>query len=121
YRPASAAEHKIKKSDAHLALELVPTTDILAYVAGQPNAPFCVGFAAESRDLDRYAQDKRRRKRIPLLAANLVQDAIGADESELVLFDDAGRHVLPRAPKLEQARLLIARVAELAVGVRAAQ
>ena len=113
YRPATAAEHKIKKSDQRMTVELVPTTDILAHVAGLPNAPFCVGFAAESRNLDEYAQDKRRRKRIPLLAANLVQEAIGSDDNELILFDDAGRHVLPRAPKLEQARQLIARVAEL--------
>ncbi len=113
YRPATPAEHKIKKSDQRMTVELLPTTDILAHVAGLPNAPFCVGFAAESRNLDEYAQDKRRRKRIPLLAANLVQEAIGADDNELVIFDDGGRHVLPRAPKLEQARQLIARVAEL--------
>jgi phosphopantothenoylcysteine decarboxylase/phosphopantothenate--cysteine ligase len=113
YRPATAAEHKIKKSDQRMTVELVPTTDILAHVAGLPNPPFCVGFAAESRNLDQYAQDKRRRKRIPVLAANLVQEAIGSDDNELIVFDDAGRHVLPRAPKLEQARQLIARVAEL--------
>jgi len=113
YRPASPSEHKIKKSDKRMPIELVPTTDILAHVAGLEKPPFCVGFAAESRNLDEYAQDKRRRKRIPLLAANLVQEAIGADDNELVLFDDAGRHVLPRAPKLEQARALIARAAEL--------
>jgi phosphopantothenoylcysteine decarboxylase / phosphopantothenate---cysteine ligase len=113
YRPATPAEHKIKKSDQRMTVELLPTTDILAHVAGLPNPPFCVGFAAESRNLDEYAQDKRRRKRIPLLAANLVQEAIGADDNELIMFDDAGRHVLPRASKLEQARQLIARVAEL--------
>ena len=113
YRPATAVEHKIKKSDQRMTVELVPTTDILAHVAALPNPPFCVGFAAESRNLDEYAQDKRRRKRIPLLAANLVQEAIGSDDNELILFDHGGRHVLPRAPKLEQARQLIARVAEL--------
>lgn len=113
YRPATTAEHKIKKSDRRMALELVPTTDILAHVADLPNPPFCVGFAAESRNLDEYAQDKRRRKRVPLLAANLVQQAMGADDNELVVFDDSGRHVLARAPKLDQARQLIAHVAEL--------
>ncbi len=113
YRPAAAVEHKIKKSDQPMTVELVPTTDILAHVAALPDAPFCVGFAAESRNLDEYAQEKRRRKRIPLLAANIVQDAMGADDNELILFDDSGRHVLPRASKLEQARQLIARVTEL--------
>jgi len=113
YRPAKPSEHKIKKSDAAMSVELIPNPDILQHVAGLPQPPFCVGFAAESRNLDAYAQDKRRRKRIPLLAANLVQDAIGADDTELVLFDDTGRHVLARAPKLAQARELIAHVSRL--------
>lgn len=113
YRPATAAEHKIKKSDKRMQVELVPTTDILTYVAGLERAPFCIGFAAESRNLDEYAQDKRKRKRIPLLAANLVQHAMGADDNELILFDDAGRHVLARASKLVQARQLIAHAAAL--------
>jgi len=114
YRSAAPSEHKIKKSDRSMTVELTPNPDILAYVAGLPKAPLCVGFAAESRNLDEYAQDKRKRKKIPLLAANLVQNAIGADDNELILFDDSGRNVLPRAPKLVQARQLIARVAELA-------
>jgi phosphopantothenoylcysteine decarboxylase/phosphopantothenate--cysteine ligase len=113
YRPAKANEHKIKKSDQSMHVELVPNVDILAHVAGLERTPFCVGFAAESRDLDQYAQEKRKRKRIPLIAANLVQNAIGADDNELVLFDDSGRHVLPRADKLEQARQLVARIADL--------
>ena len=113
YRPAKPSEHKIKKSDKAMSVELVPNPDILQHVAALPRAPFCVGFAAESRNLDEYAQDKRQRKRIPLLAANLVQDAIGADETELILFDDAGRHVLARAPKLAQARALIAHIGKL--------
>jgi phosphopantothenoylcysteine decarboxylase/phosphopantothenate--cysteine ligase len=96
-----------------MSVELTPNPDILAHVAALPKPPFCVGFAAESRNLDEYAQDKWRRKRISLVAANLVQNAIGADDNELVLFDDTGRHVLPRAPKLMQARLLIAHVAKL--------
>ena len=112
YRPAKANEHKIKKSDQSMHVELVPNTDILSHVAALERAPFCVGFAAESRDLDQYAQEKRKRKRIPLIAANLVQNAIGADDNELVLFDDSGRHVLPRADKLEQARQLVERIAD---------
>ena len=96
-----------------MSVELTPNPDILAHVAALPKAPFCVGFAAESRNLEAYAQDKRQRKRIPLLAANLVQNAIGADDNELILFDENGRHVLARAPKIAQARLLIAHLAQL--------
>jgi phosphopantothenoylcysteine decarboxylase/phosphopantothenate--cysteine ligase len=113
YRVKQAAARKIKKSDQALTLELEPTVDILAAVSTRPDPPFCVGFAAESHDLDKFAEDKRRRKKLPLLAANLAQEAIGAQESELILFDDAGRHVLPRAPKLTQARALVAHMARL--------
>lgn len=113
YRVKRSAAQKIKKSDAALTLELEPTVDILATVATGPKPPFCVGFAAESHNLDAFAEDKRRRKKLPLLAANLAQEAIGAEESELILFDDAGRHPLPRAPKIEQARALVAHIVRL--------
>jgi phosphopantothenoylcysteine decarboxylase/phosphopantothenate--cysteine ligase len=107
YRVAKPSEQKIKKSDASLTLELTPNPDILAYVAALPKAPFCVGFAAESENLREYAEQKRKAKRLPLLAANLAQQAIGADDNELVLFDEQGEHRLPRADKLTLARALL--------------
>ncbi len=107
YRVAQASAQKIKKDGGNLTLELVPNPDILAYVAALPKPPFCVGFAAESENLKVYAEQKRRAKKLPLLAANLAQQAIGADDNELVLFDDAGEHVLPRSDKLTQARALL--------------
>ncbi len=113
YRVAQTSEQKIKKSDAKLTLELIPNPDILAYVAALPDAPFCVGFAAESENLREYAEQKRRAKKLPLLAANLAQHAIGADDNELVLFDDTGEHRLPRADKLTLARALLLHVTTL--------
>lgn len=113
YRVAQPSEQKIKKSDAALTLELIPNPDILAYVASLPKPPFCVGFAAESEKLREHAAAKRKKKNIPLLAANLAQNAIGSDDNELVLFDDAGEHVLPRADKLILARALLRHAAAL--------
>lgn len=107
YTPVKPSAQKIKKSSASMQLELKPTEDILAYVASLADAPFCVGFAAESDNLHGYAEAKRKRKKIPLLAANLVQEAMGRDDNALILFDDDGEHALPRGPKIEQARLLI--------------
>ena len=107
YRVAQPSAQKIKKDGGNLTLELVPNPDILAYVAALPKPPFCVGFAAESENLKAYAEAKRRSKKLPLLAANLAQEAIGADGNELILFDDAGEHVLPRSDKLTQARALL--------------
>ena len=113
YRPANAAEHKIKKSGAELAITLTPNPDILAEVAALPNPPFCVGFAAESRNLDEYAEGKRKAKKPPMVVGNLVQDGLGGDDNEVVLFDEAGRHPLPKAPKPEVARAIVAHLAAL--------
>jgi phosphopantothenoylcysteine decarboxylase/phosphopantothenate--cysteine ligase len=112
YRIAQPSAQKIKKSAATLTLELVPNPDILAYVASLPKPPFCVGFAAESENLAKNAEQKRCVKNLPLLVGNLAQQAIGSDDNELVLFDDSGSHVLPRADKLTLARLLIQHIAQ---------
>lgn len=113
YYVLNQSEQKIKK-DAHiLTLELAPNPDILANVTARAKPPFCVGFAAESENLLEYAEAKRRRKHLPLLAANLVQTAIGADDNEITLLDDDGQHRLARAGKLELARKLVAHAANL--------
>jgi len=113
YYVANSSAQKIKKEGRVPALELALNPDIVESVAKRPNPPFCVGFAAESEKLEENAEAKRRRKKLPLLAANLVQSAIDADDNELVLFDDEGSHRLGRTSKLEQARMLIRHVARL--------
>jgi len=112
YRVAQPGTHKIKRSGKNLTLELVPNPDILGHVASLTNPPFCVGFAAESENLLEYAEQKRRAKKLPLLVGNLVQQAVGSDDNELVLFDDSGRQTLPRADKLTLARQLMQRIAQ---------
>jgi phosphopantothenoylcysteine decarboxylase/phosphopantothenate--cysteine ligase len=107
YRVDAAADQKIKKSVDGLTLQLIANPDILAEVAALPDAPFCVGFAAETERLAEHAEAKRQRKNLPLLVGNLAQDTLEQDEAELVLFDDQGQHRLPRADKLTQARALI--------------
>ena len=117
---AAVADWKVKKSSAQKikkvngqapVFEFEENPDILAWVAAQKNAPFCVGFAAESEKLAANAKLKRTKKGVPLIAANLAQDALGADDNAITLFDARGRHPLGRGPKLEQARKLVAHVA----------
>jgi phosphopantothenoylcysteine decarboxylase/phosphopantothenate--cysteine ligase len=119
FRPASAAEHKIKKGAATLTLELEANPDILAEIAGAPEAPFCVGFAAESRDLATYAEGKRVAKKLPLVVGNLVQDGLGGDRNCVTLFDAAGAHPLPAGDKLTLARSIVAHIALLLENSRA--
>ena len=114
YRVANQAKQKIKKGERKaMTLELVENPDILGFVARLPKPPFCVGFAAETEKLSAHAKEKRAKKGIPLLAANLAQQALGADDNEITLFDDAGEHALGRGAKLEQARKLIGHVAAM--------
>jgi phosphopantothenoylcysteine decarboxylase/phosphopantothenate--cysteine ligase len=118
YRPKEAKPHKLKKGAGVPTVELQLNPDILATVAARKRPPFCVGFAAETENLEAYAAEKRRRKKLPLLAANLAQHAFGAEDNQLILFDDQGRHELPRAPKLALARQLIAHIAKLTAARR---
>lgn len=111
YRVKNRSTQKIKKGNGGMSLELEENPDILAWVAALPRPPFCVGFAAESENLAQYAAEKRAKKRIPLIAANLAQDAIGADENAITLYDDDGEHPLGRGPKVQLARRLISHVA----------
>ena len=113
YRPDATANHKIKKSDASMTLELVPNPDILAEVAARTDAPLCVGFAAESRDLDHYAEGKRQAKKLALVVGNLMADGFGRDENLVTLYDAAGRHPLPRASKRALARDIVHHLAGL--------
>ncbi len=113
YYVLNPSEQKIKK-DAHiLTLELAPNPDILASISARPKPPFCVGFAAESENIEEYAELKRRRKHLPLIVANDVREAVGSDTVQLVLLDEAGRHVLEKADKRTQARRLVAHIAGL--------
>ena len=112
YRVKEPSPRKIKKANGRaVTLELIENPDILAYVAGLKNGPYCVGFAAESEDVARNAAAKRLHKGIPLIAANLAQDAFGANDNAIKLYDERGEHDLGHGPKLELARKLIAHVA----------
>jgi len=107
------SEHKIKKSQQKLNIEYEETPDILKTVASRKNRPFCVGFAAESQDVEEYAKKKRIEKDIPLIVANLVTEALNSDINSLILIDNDGSKKLPPSPKLEQARQLMTHISNL--------
>lgn len=113
WRPAAAASQKIKKGEGTPpALALVANPDILAEVAARAEPPLCVGFAAETDNVIDHARAKLQAKRLAMIVANTAQDAIGADESALAIVDATQVRTLPCAPKLEQARHIIAAIAE---------
>lgn len=113
WRVANVSEQKLKKSaNAPLPqLEFEENPDILASVAASPNAPYCVGFAAESERLLEHGANKRLKKNIPLLVGNIGHQTFGQDDNELVLFDESGYKQLARADKPSLARHLISEIA----------
>ncbi len=119
WRVESVHIEKIKKNGDFIAPRVVFTEnpDILAAVTRLPKPPFCVGFAAESSDLEKHGRAKRVLKNVPLLVGNIGPETFGQDKNELMLFDDAGIKHLPRADKLSLARALVKEISKrLAIG-----
>lgn len=114
YRPVEAAEQKIKKTADRLTLELQRNPDILADVAGLPDKPFTVGFAAETENLESHAQAKLKNKRLDMIAANLVGEGLAFDQESnaLTVFTAKQKTLLAQASKPQLARQLIALIAE---------
>ncbi|MES9923503.1 MAG: bifunctional phosphopantothenoylcysteine decarboxylase/phosphopantothenate--cysteine ligase CoaBC [Candidatus Thiodiazotropha endolucinida] len=114
YRPIQIATDKIKKNKEKLTLELVRNPDILAEVAATESPPFTVGFAAETEQIEQYADEKRRRKQLDIIAANRVGTDEGGFESDrnalLLLWQD-GREELPMMTKSVLANRLAERIA----------
>ena len=117
WRPASLSAHKIKKGGKKVAptFELTENADILAAVAGMPQPPYCVGFAAESEKLLEHAREKLVRKKLPLIVGNLGPATFGRDDNSLLLVDVDHARQLPAdgspTDKLTLARELIAEIA----------
>jgi phosphopantothenoylcysteine decarboxylase/phosphopantothenate--cysteine ligase len=109
FRPVAAVEYKIKKTSETLSLELVRNPDILAEVAALPGRPFCVGFAAETHDLETHAEAKRRAKGLDMIAANQVGAAQGfeVDDNALLVMWEGGQRSLARQSKQRLAAQLV--------------
>ncbi|WP_029685040.1 bifunctional phosphopantothenoylcysteine decarboxylase/phosphopantothenate--cysteine ligase CoaBC [Tatumella saanichensis] len=106
YRAATIAADKIKKTgneDNEITLQLIKNPDIVAGVAAlTQDRPYVVGFAAETRNVEEYAQQKRRRKQLDLICANdvsLAEQGFNSDNNALHLFWQEGDKVLPLSTK----------------------
>jgi phosphopantothenoylcysteine decarboxylase/phosphopantothenate--cysteine ligase len=117
WRIANASDQKLKKNPNGTApdLKFEQNPDILASVAALTNLaghPYCVGFAAESENLVQFGADKREKKGIPLLVGNIGHHTFGQDDNTIILFDENGHTILPRADKLTLARQLISEISK---------
>ena len=118
WRVAHVADQKIKKTAKGDTpdLQFTENPDILGEMAksarAQSGALFCVGFAAESHDLQKHAQAKREKKGVPLLVGNIGPATFGSDENALLLVDAQGTQEIPQANKLDLARKLVTEIAQ---------
>ena len=119
YRPVIVHQDKIKKTNERITLELEKNTDILASVKARQPKIFCVGFAAETQELESYARNKLAEKKIEMIAANLVGAAakktagtFNSDINELYVYWGGGELKLELASKTKLARQLIAIIAQ---------
>mgnify|MGYP001563357892 CR=1 FL=1 len=118
YRPAQAADQKMKKSapDSSLRLDLVQNPDILATIAHDFPDITCIGFAAETEKLLAHAEAKLHRKKVSMIIANDVSDTdigFNSDHNQVHLVTADGVTALPRLTKAQLARQLIDNIAQL--------
>jgi phosphopantothenoylcysteine decarboxylase/phosphopantothenate--cysteine ligase len=109
YRPAAAVKQKIKKNDEVMQVELVRCPDILASVAGLDDAPFTIGFAAETENVLEYARGKLTKKKLDMIVANRVGRDCGFDRdyNAATVLWNAGERIFPTSSKIDLARDLI--------------
>jgi phosphopantothenoylcysteine decarboxylase/phosphopantothenate--cysteine ligase len=117
YRPEQVEAQKMKKQQDidDLTIKLIKNPDIIADVASAKNSPFCVGFAAETQDVERYALDKLKRKKLKLIAANDVAKSgqgFNSEKNALTVFSETERFDIALADKKIIASQLLAIVAQ---------
>ena len=113
WRVVNASDRKLKKTAKRKVpeLEFAENPDILSEVAALPDAPYCVGFAAESQDLLDNATAKRARKNVPLLVANIGPATFGLDDNQLLLIDENGHRSTAVRSKRSLATELVKEIA----------
>ncbi|WP_330165401.1 bifunctional phosphopantothenoylcysteine decarboxylase/phosphopantothenate--cysteine ligase CoaBC [Methylomonas sp. LL1] len=115
YRPTQVEARKIKKQHEHGMIALEKNPDIIAVVAGLPDKPFVVGFAAETDDLENYATGKLRNKNLDMIAANWVGQGEGgfdSDRNALQVYWPGGKKNLAMTDKQQLAAQLLNLIAE---------
>ncbi|MGA1204948.1 MAG: phosphopantothenoylcysteine decarboxylase [Opitutales bacterium] len=111
YRPKVVADHKIKKYELEMVIEMEPVTDVLATVAREKDHQLVVGFAAETNDLVSNAMKKLQSKNADFIVGNLIGGArstFGRDDNEVVVISRKNEPVrIGPLPKPELASRLL--------------
>jgi phosphopantothenoylcysteine decarboxylase/phosphopantothenate--cysteine ligase len=111
YRPAEMASDKIKKSSDTMQLNLLKNPDILATLSLSEARPFCVGFAAETQNLEAYAKKKLEAKKLDLIFANNAAATFNSESSLATAYWQDGEFAFPQSSKANLAREMITLIA----------
>ncbi len=115
YRPAQAADHKIKKGDGELSLPLARTTDILGTLGPKKReGQFLCGFAMETENLLENAAAKLKKKNLDMICANSLRTegaGFGVDTNVLTLLTADSRTALPLQSKADAADAILDAIA----------
>jgi phosphopantothenoylcysteine decarboxylase/phosphopantothenate--cysteine ligase len=111
YRPANSASEKIKKNADTMELSLVKNPDILAQISLSNQRPFCVGFAAETQNIEEYARKKLLDKKLDLIFANNAADTFNSESALATAYWPEGEHPFPRSSKSSLARDMVSLIA----------
>ena len=117
YRPEKVETQKMKKQQGidNLTIKLIKNPDIIAEVASAGCDTFCVGFAAETQDVERYALDKLKRKKLKLIAANDVAKSgqgFNSEKNALTVFSETEKFDISLADKKQVASQLLEIIAQ---------
>ena len=114
YKPAQAADRKMKKSDEEMTIDLVRTPDTLAQVSALAKRPFCVGFAAETNDVREYAAKKMAKKNLDMIIANQVGEGLAFDQDDnaVHVMWGGGEQAFPTTSKRDLAVQLVKLIAD---------
>lgn len=117
YRPKVYTEQKLKKEKDELVLSLEKTQDILKEIGRNKNEQILVGFAAETEDLDKHAEQKLAEKNLDIIVGNIIgypDSGFGTDTNRVTLFyKDGSKENLPRMPKDDVANILLDRILKI--------
>jgi phosphopantothenoylcysteine decarboxylase / phosphopantothenate---cysteine ligase len=118
YRPEQISDTKVKRTESCLDMHLVRSPDILASVAAMKDAPFTVGFAAETDHVEAHARAKLVAKGIDMIAANRVGPSCGFDKdtNQLSIYWEGGSLELDECAKPRLAEQLVAVIADRCTG-----
>ncbi|MBR5197776.1 MAG: bifunctional phosphopantothenoylcysteine decarboxylase/phosphopantothenate--cysteine ligase CoaBC [Alistipes sp.] len=116
YTPVVVADHKLKKSDDDMRIELKRTKDIAKELGASKGGRILVGFALETDNEEANAEGKLQRKNFDFVVLNSLRDAgagFRGDTNKVTLIDRSGREEHPLMSKQEVASVIVNKIEKI--------